>query len=192
VVIPLVQGQATRLHVTDAELRGFAVKGWQLHVSRITPPDAVFDQKGTHLPSEADQPYVLARKEDVPVIHAILDWRYTELSATWTVTSPIEQRVKVRVFLRCQRKVAGSVYEVRGPSQAIRAAVRGNETQPDENYTGTDWFKGFFRLPFIWEDAGELTLPAGQSSVTMQPADIPWGSFFADVMALEIQPLDSM
>jgi alpha-L-fucosidase len=189
--VPLAPDQPTLLSVKHAELGGFSVKGWQHSVRRLVPPDASFGQGATELPAEADQPYAGEGPAPVRGIHAIIDWRHTEQHTTWTVEASRPTRVKVRVLLRCQRRVAGSAYELRCGAQTLSATVKGNEPQPNEDYVGTDWFRGFYRLPFVWEEAGEMKLPSGQSRITMQPVEIPWGSFFADVAALELTPVQS-
>ncbi len=44
-------------------------------------------------------------------------------------------------------------------------------------------------MPFAWEEAGELALPAGRSALVMNPTWMPYGNFFCDVLGLEVAPL---
>jgi hypothetical protein len=86
--------------------------------------------------------------------------------------------------MRCPKIVAGSRYVIRAAGQEVEAAVRGNG--PMEDRVHMDWYKGYWRLPFTWEEAGVIDLPAGRTRIEMQPTYILWGCNFADVMGLDL------
>jgi hypothetical protein len=185
-VLPVAAGQPTLLPVTAARLEGLAVKGWRHCVRKVQPPDAALEQPAKDLPVEADQPYDLGPQPE-RVLHAILDWRRLEQSTTWTLETPVELRVKVRVLLRCAVGCAGSPFVLQSGAAVLTGTVPG--TASSNPRVMPDWWKGFFWLPFTWHAVGELNLPAGQSELAMQPLEIPSGCFFADVAALELTPL---
>jgi hypothetical protein len=105
----------------------------------------------------------------------------------WTVVVPQALRVRIRIHLRCSAQHAGSRYVIRCGDGQMRGTVLGN---PSEHGTMAypDWFKGFYKLPFVWEDAGEMDVPAGRRELVMTIDDMPHGCFFADVAALEMMP----
>ena len=188
-ILPVAIAQPTLLPVTAARLDGISVKGWRHHVRPIQPPDAALEQPAKDLPVEADQPYDFG-PQPPRVLRAILDWRRLEHSAVWTLDAPVRQRVQVRILMRCAVACAGSAFVVRCADNELIATVAG--VASDNPRVMPDWWKGFFWLPFTWQTAGELTVPAGPSELLMQPTDIPWGCFFADVLAVELVPMTDL
>ena len=184
-ILPVSPTQPTLLPVAAAQLDGLAVKGWRHCVRKIQPPDAALEQPAKELPVEADQPYD-AGPQPERLLHAILDWRRLEQSTTWTLDLPVAVRVRVRVLQRCAATCAGSLFIVQCGDTVLTGHVAGVKSATAR--VMPDWWKGFYWLPFTWQEVGELTLPAGQVKLTMQPIEIPWGCFFADVMALDLTP----
>jgi hypothetical protein len=121
-----------------------------------------------------------------PRLHAILNWRHAEHAAVWQVEVAHPTRVRVRVCLRCPMLAAGSQYELRIADRVLTATVQGNG--PREEVLHADWWRGLHDRPFVWEDAGEIDLPAGRHTVTMQPSRLTCGTVFADVMAIALAP----
>jgi hypothetical protein len=184
-VLPVAAGQPTLLPVTAARLDGLAIKGWRHCVRKVQPPDAALEQPAKDLPIEADQPYDQGPQPE-RVLHAILDWRRLEHSTTWTLETPAMLRVKIRVLIRCAEACAGSPFEIRCGDATLTSRVPGVASANPR--VMPDWWKGFFWLPFVWHDCGEVDMPAGRSELAMQPIEIPYGCFFADIAALEIVP----
>jgi alpha-L-fucosidase len=185
--IPVRPRGPTVLGVGLARLDGLAVKGWRHSVKRLSAGDAAYQQKPGSLPSCSDQP-MNEGPQAVGPLEAVCDWRHEEESTHWTIRLPAAMRVKVRVCLRCPKVVAGSTYEIRCGASTLAAKVQGNG--PMEDRVRMDWWRGYSYLPFVWEDAGEMALPAGTHEVTMQPTGNVWGSNFADVAAVELTPPD--
>jgi alpha-L-fucosidase len=176
----------TLLPVGLARLDGLAVKGWRHSVKRLRPSDAAYAQPPTVLPSCSDQPMDGGPAAGRP-IEAIIDWRHVQESTHWTIEVPGAVRVRARLCLRCPKIVAGSRYEVRCGDRVLSATVQGNG--PMEDRVRMDWYNGYAYLPFVWEEAGEMDLPAGIHELTLQPVENACGSNFADVIALELTPL---
>lgn len=95
----------------------------------------------------------------------------------------------VRLCLRVPELMAASTYEIRCGDPALAGILRGQPMPPDWNPTTPDWWRGSTYLPFVWEEAGELALPTGRSTLVMNPTWIPYGNFFCDVPGLELTPL---
>jgi alpha-L-fucosidase len=177
---------ATLLPVGLARLDGLTVKGWRHSVKRLSGGDAAYRQKPDSLPSCSDQPMNEGPRV-VTGLDAIIDWRHEEESTHWALSVPAALRAKVRVCLRCPKIVAGSAYEIRCGHGVLAAKVQGNG--PMEDSVRMDWWNGYAYLPFVWEDAGEIDLPAGAQELAMQPTGNAWGGNFADVMAVELEAL---
>lgn len=187
-VVPVVTDQATILAVRQADLQGIAYKGWTHSVSQLKPPDAAFAQGFKDVLVETDQANE-AGPDDLPRMHAILNWRYIELSTWWNLEVPADIDVDVVAVLRCPRRYAGSRYAVRSSDAEIIGTVQGTII-PDHVHTwGPSWWKGFHEVPFTREPVGRLRLRAGRQTIHMQPTWIEYGCFFADVMALELVPV---
>jgi hypothetical protein len=167
-------------------MEGITVKGWQHEVIRLIPPDAAFEQKSGDLPYNSDQPFDMSRKT-MPQVSAIINWRWEEESTVWLVETDRPLSVRVRACMRCPKIVAGSSYVVRAAGQKVEAKVKGNG--PLENRVQMDWYKGYWRLPFVWEEVGLINLPAGRTRIEMQPTNIIWSCNFADVMGLDLTPV---
>ena len=186
-VIPVVHVGRTSLPVAQALMEGITVKGWQHEVIRLIPPDAAFEQKSGDLPYNSDQPFDMSRKA-MPQVSAIINWRWEEESTVWYVETDRPVSVRVRACVRCPKIVAGSSYVVRAAGQKVEAKIQGNG--PLENRVQMDWYKGYWRLPFVWEEVGLINLPAGRTRIEMQPTNIIWSCNFADVMGLELIPVE--
>jgi alpha-L-fucosidase len=179
----------TVLPVSAARAEGVAVKYYQHFIRELTPPDAAFEySQGFGLPGEIATDLhevharILAVRGDR---HSTINWSRLGQVVVWTVVVPQTLRVRIRIRLRCSLQHAGSRYAIRCGDREMRGTVVGN---PADHGTMPypDWFKGFYKLPFVWEDAGEIDLPTGRHELIMSIEDMPHGCFFADVAALEI------
>jgi alpha-L-fucosidase len=132
----------------------------------------------TRLPAEAAQLRGLGVKgrllalRDVDGRKCITDFQALEQSAAWKVRSPRRRRVRVSVRLACRELYAGSTFTVRCPAGAVEGTVRG---------TGS-----FDR--FRTQTLGELSLPAGEITLTLRPTYMPYAYLFADVLELQLRP----
>jgi hypothetical protein len=72
-----------------------------------------------------------------------------------------------------------------GDQQAL-CRITGNAGIAAEPGHGPDWWQGWRRLPFIWEDLCEIAIPAGRSTLELQPVEIPYGCFVADVAGVTV------
>jgi hypothetical protein len=191
VVTPLAEERPTPLPITSARTEGVGLKYYQHAIRELTPPDAalVYDP-GLPLPGgvitdmhEIGRQVTRVRGDR----YATINWSRLGQLIVWTVDAPRDLKVRVQVRLRCSSQHAGSAYAIRCAGAELKATVRGNP--PEHGRMGNpDWFKGYYQLPFIWEEAGELALPAGRHDLTMEIENMPYGCFFADVAALRLSP----
>ncbi len=186
-VVPLAFDQPTVLSVRQARMQGIAYKGWTHSVSQIQPPDAAFAQSFRDIPIDTDQANDQG-PSGIPRLHAILNWRYIELSTWWEIVVPRDLDVEITVVLRCPRRYAGSRYAIRCQDGELIGTVQGTEIPDQVHRHGPNWWKGFYEVPFAHETVGRLRLKAGRQSIHMQPIWLEYGCFFADVMAIELSP----
>jgi hypothetical protein len=177
VVIPVAADQATVLPAGWANVFGRSRKGYRHVVRELDAPDRGLDR----LPAEF-RPF----GEDGRKV--VAQWRAYQQKAVWQVECDRAMKVGVRVCLRVPQQMAGSTYEVRCGAGTLKSEIRGQAMPADWTPAPPDWFRGFHYMPFAWEDAGELDLPAGRSEIAMNPTWMPYGNFFCDVLGMELMP----
>jgi len=178
VVAPIATDQPTILPAGWANVWGRSRKGYRHAVIDLDAPDVGLDK----LPAEFRSFGAEGRK-------IVAQWRAYQQQAGWPIECERPMKVRVRLCLRVPELMAGSTYEIHCGDAVLAGTLRGQPMPPDWKPTPPDWFRGFTYLPFAWEEAGELTLPAGRSTLVMNPTWIPYGNFFCDVLGLELTPL---
>ena len=173
VVVPIAPDQATVLPAGWASVSGRSRKGYRHVVRELDAPDSGLDR----LPAEFKTFGEDGRK-------VVAQWRAYQQKAVWHIECDKAMDVRVRVCLRVPELMAGSTYEIRCCDNLLKCETRGQAMAADWQPTPPDWFRGFHYMPFAWEDAGSLKLPAGKSEIVMNPTWIPYGNFFCDVLGL--------
>jgi hypothetical protein len=178
VIAPIATDQPTVLPAAWANVSGRSRKGYRHVVRELDVPDAGLD----NLPAEFRPFGAEGRK-------IVTQWRAYQQQASWPVECEKPMKVRVRLCLRVPELMAASTYEIRCGSSVLAGTLRGQPMPSGWKPTPPDWFRGFTHMPFAWEDAGDLALPAGRSALVMNPTWIPYGNFFCDVLGLEVRPL---
>jgi len=190
VVTPVADDRPTPLPITAARVGGVAVKYYQHAIRELLPPDAalVYDQGAAPCEIATDMHEIAGRILQVRGDqHATINWSRLGQTVVWTVEVPAAMKMRIRVRLRCSHQHAGSRYTMRCGAVELHGIVRGNPAEHGR-MSQPDWWKGYYKLPFAWEDAGEMELPAGRHDLVMAIDDMPYGCFFADVAALRAVP----
>jgi alpha-L-fucosidase len=177
VVAPVAGDQPTILPAGWADAAGRSRKGYRHVVRALDVPDRGLDALPAEFKPFGDEGRM-----------AVSQWRAYQQTATWHVECDAAMRVRVRVCVRVPDLMAGSAYEIRCGASVLKAELRGQDMPADWKPTPPEWFRGFTYLPFAWEEAGELDLPAGRSDLVMNPTWMPYGNFFCDVLGLEVTP----
>lgn len=191
VVTPVAAGRPTPLPITAARAEGVAVKYYQHAIRELVPPDAALACDPEHrLPGDITTDMYALADRALRVRgdrHATSNFSRLGQLVVWTLDVPRAMRVGVRVRLRCSAQHAGSAYVIRCADAERKATVRGNPPEHGR-MAAPDWHKGYYQLPFVWEDAGEIDLPAGRHDLVMEIDDMPYGCFFADVAGIQLVP----
>jgi len=189
-VTSIVGNRPTPLPVTSARVDGVAIKYYQHSIRELLPPDAALVYKDGAAPCEitTDMHAIAGRILQVRGDrHATINWSRLGQRVVWTVQLAAAVKVRVRIRLRCSHQHAGSRYTIRCGAAELHGSIRGNPADHGR-MSQPDWWKGYFQLPFIWEDAGGIELPAGRNDLVMEIDEMPYGCFFADVAGLRIVP----
>jgi alpha-L-fucosidase len=191
-VVTVASDMPNILPVTLAACRGFRCKNFRHHVAALVPPDAAFSQevpelgwldatrRGRRNAGQTDQARMWA-EEDGDKRFAICDWRGVDQTIVNHLWAEGAFTARLRLLLRVPEGFGGSLLAVRCGDCRIEPRIRGNPGVEARRENGPDWWQGWRNLPFVWEDMGEIAIPAGRSTLELQPAEIPYGCFVADV-----------
>jgi hypothetical protein len=198
-VFAVAPGHPNVLSVKGAVCEGFRVKHFRHKVTTLQPPDAAFAQSAPALGwldprarivrngDVTDQSRMWAREEEVARF-AICDWRGIDQTVTFCLEAAQPFTATLRLFLRVPDGFGGSDYTIRCGGRIWTGTVRGNSGVAAKLQNSPDWWQGWRDLPFIWEDAATIEIPAGRSRLQLQPTDIRYGVFFMDLAGCELVP----
>lgn len=192
--------QPNVLSARDASCCGFRVKYFRHKVTRLSGADAAmgqalpelgWDSPATRLSrnnSNIDQAIMWAMSDNDDR-QAICDWRGVDQRIVFHLETDAAFRARIDLLLRVPDGFGGSRIALRCGSSAGEHRVQGNPGVAAELANSPDWWQGWSRLPFQWEEGPVLTVPAGRSCLELQPIEIPYGCFLADLAGLRLMPV---
>ena len=102
----------------------------------------------------------------------------------WIVQNDTPRPVNVRIRLRCAKLYAGSTFWIVAGKQRLTGTVQGKNLADQECIPASPPGGALH-----WQHVGAILLPAGKTHVSLSPTRMPYGYIFAEVEAVELQPV---